>query len=58
MGDAETARSIRKNKNYITCFPRIGLQLLSDDDQFESELYIEFEPTEKKGNMWDGILGQ
>lgn len=43
MVDDETARDIRKNKPYITCFPQIGLQLTSDDGLFDTKLYLEFE---------------
>ena len=51
LGDAETARSLRKNEKYITCFPQAGLQLLSEDGVFRSELYLEFEK-EKKGGLF------
>lgn len=44
MGDAETARSIRKNRKYITCFPQLGFQLNEDDPVYNAYFYTEFDP--------------
>lgn len=57
MGDAETARGIRNNKRFITCFPRVGLQLVAEDGMFTSELFAEFEPEARK-TLWDKVIGQ
>ena len=43
MVDDETARDIRKNKQFITSFPYIGLQLTNDNGLFETQLYMEFQ---------------
>ncbi|MEM7038704.1 MAG: DUF3352 domain-containing protein, partial [Bacteroidota bacterium] len=50
----ESARGVRKNKKYITCFPRAGLQLISNNGLFQSELYFEFD-TEDKGGLFQSF---
>ncbi len=42
MVDDETGRDIRKNKEIITAFPFLGLQLTNDNGMFETQLYLEF----------------
>ncbi len=42
MLDGETGRTIQKNKEYITSFPFIGLQLVNDKGIFETHLHMEF----------------
>jgi hypothetical protein len=42
--DRETAASIQKNRNYITCFSHGGLQLLSDKGSFKAKLHLQFSP--------------
>lgn len=44
--DAESARDLRKNKNYILSFPYMGMQLTSDDERFDAEIYLEFDKQE------------
>jgi hypothetical protein len=41
--DSEAARDLRKNEELITRFTRVGLQLLSEDDHFETSLFVDFE---------------
>ncbi len=42
--DAESAGDLRKNREYVVCFPQVGLQLTSDDDDaFETKIYLEYE---------------
>jgi hypothetical protein len=54
MANPETAADIRKNRKFITCFPKGGLQLLGDKGKFESKLYFEFKP-EGDSNWWDKL---
>lgn len=41
--DGESARDLRKNKKYIMSFPFMGMQLTADDEEFETEIYLEFD---------------
>lgn len=40
--DAESARDLRKNKKYVTCFSFAAMQLTSDDEAFDTEIYLEY----------------
>lgn len=42
--DAETWQMLYKNKEYITCFSRVGFQLEQDRDLFRSTLMNSFDP--------------
>lgn len=42
LADADTKQKMRKNKDFIICFPQFGLQLTPEDDLFESRLVINY----------------
>ncbi|RUA14067.1 MAG: DUF3352 domain-containing protein, partial [Flavobacteriia bacterium] len=42
LADADTKQKMRKNKDFIICFPQFGLQLTPEDDLFESKLVINY----------------
>ncbi|MGB1231609.1 MAG: DUF3352 domain-containing protein [Winogradskyella sp.] len=44
FADFKTKQQLSSNKNYITCFKQIGLQLSPEDYFFETNLAIEFAP--------------
>lgn len=46
MADAKTKVSMRKNKDFIICFPQLGFQLSPDDDMFESKLAVFYQDAE------------
>lgn len=41
--DAGAARDLRKNRKYIESFPFMGMQLTSDEQHFEAEIFLEFD---------------
>ena len=43
MADKNTKAKIKKNKDYIICFPQIGFQLLPFSDLFETKLVINYQ---------------
>lgn len=47
LADAPTKQKMRKNKDFIICFPQIGLQLSPKDDLFENRLVLKYEDVEK-----------
>lgn len=42
LADADTKQKMRKNKDFIICFPQFGMQLTPEDDLFESRLVINY----------------
>jgi len=52
LADAPTKQKMRKNKDFIICFPQVGLQLTPEDDLFESRLVLNYQDVEevKKAN--------
>ncbi|WP_420401784.1 DUF3352 domain-containing protein [Flagellimonas sp.] len=46
MADTNTKNSLRKNKNFILCFPKAGFQLKPEDDLFESRLVVDYQDIE------------
>ena len=42
LADAPTKQKMLKNKDFIICFPQIGLQLSPEDDLFESRLVLNY----------------
>lgn len=42
LADAPTKHKMLKNKDFIICFPQIGLQLSPEDDLFESRLVLNY----------------
>lgn len=52
LADASTKLKMAKNKDFIICFPHVGLQLTPEDDLFESRLVINYKDVETvKRNM-------
>ena len=46
LADGETRMQLRKNKDFIICFPQIGFQLTPEDDLFESRLVANYKDVE------------
>lgn len=42
LADAPTKHKMLKNKDFIICFPQVGLQLSPEDDLFESRLVLNY----------------
>nr|WP_297786828.1 DUF3352 domain-containing protein [uncultured Allomuricauda sp.] len=47
LADAPTKQKMRKNKDFIICFPHVGLQLTPEDDLFESRLVLNYQDVEE-----------
>jgi antitoxin component YwqK of YwqJK toxin-antitoxin module len=47
LADATTKQKMRKNKDFIICFPQVGLQLTPEDDLFESRLVLNYQDVEE-----------
>ncbi|KAB5490878.1 DUF3352 domain-containing protein [Flagellimonas hadalis] len=47
LADADTKQKMRKNKDFIICFPQFGLQLTPEDDLFESRLVINYQDVQE-----------
>ncbi|GLU42929.1 DUF3352 domain-containing protein [Allomuricauda sp. NBRC 101325] len=47
LADAVTKQKMRKNKDFIICFPQVGLQLTPEDDLFESRLVMNYRDVEE-----------
>ncbi len=47
LADATTKQKMRKNKDFIICFPQMGLQLTPEDDLFESRLVLNYRDVEE-----------
>ncbi|MHA7831570.1 MAG: DUF3352 domain-containing protein [Flagellimonas sp.] len=47
LADAPTKQKMRKNKDFIICFPQVGLQLTPEDDLFESRLVLNYQDVEE-----------
>lgn len=43
LADAATKQKMRKNKDFIICFPQVGLQLTPEEDLFESRLVLNYQ---------------
>jgi hypothetical protein len=43
LADAPTKQRMLKNKDFIICFPQVGLQLTPEDDLFESRLVLKYQ---------------
>ncbi|MEZ4810189.1 MAG: DUF3352 domain-containing protein [Allomuricauda sp.] len=46
LADAATQQKLRKNKDFIICFPQVGLQLTPEDNLFESRLVLSYQDVE------------
>jgi hypothetical protein len=42
LADAPTKKKMLKNKDFIICFPQVGLQLSPEDDLFESRFVLNY----------------
>lgn len=47
LADAPTKQKMRKNKDFIICFPQVGLQLTPEDELFESRLVLNYRDVEE-----------
>lgn len=47
LADGSTRVQLRKNKDFIICFPQIGFQLTPDDNLFESRLVVNYQNVEE-----------
>ena len=47
QADFETRKQLKKNKDYIVCFPLFGAQLTPEDDLFKSTLITGYVPVEQ-----------
>ena len=43
LADGKTKSQMRKNKDFIICFPQVGLQMTPEDDVFQSRLIIDYQ---------------
>ena len=46
FADKETKQQIEKNRDFIICFPQIGVQLSPSNDLFESRLVVDYQDAE------------
>jgi hypothetical protein len=54
LADRSTKKQLRKNKDFIICFPQIGFQLTPEDDLFKSTLianYLDIEKVKAKSQF-------
>ncbi|MDC6366159.1 MULTISPECIES: DUF3352 domain-containing protein [Flavobacteriaceae] len=47
LADAGTKQKLRKNKDFIICFPQVGLQLTPEDHLFESRMVLSYQDVEE-----------
>ncbi|MEM9649142.1 MAG: DUF3352 domain-containing protein [Bacteroidota bacterium] len=43
MADSKTQRQLKKNRNFIVCFSKMGLQLSPNEDLFESRMVVNYQ---------------
>ena len=43
LADGKTKSQMRKNKDFIICFPQVGMQLTPEDDVFESRIVVNYQ---------------
>lgn len=43
LADGKTKSQMRKNKDFIICFPQVGIQLTPEDDVFESRIVVNYQ---------------
>ncbi|MEL6305833.1 MAG: hypothetical protein AAFQ20_13735 [Bacteroidota bacterium] len=46
LADGPTRTQMRKNKDFIICFPQVGLQFTPEDDLFESRMVVNYQNME------------
>ena len=47
LADRSTKTQLRKNKDFIICFPQVGFQLTPEDNLFESTMIVNYQDVEK-----------
>jgi cell fate (sporulation/competence/biofilm development) regulator YlbF (YheA/YmcA/DUF963 family) len=47
LADRSTKTQLRKNKDFIICFPQIGFQLTPEDNLFETTLVVNYQDVDK-----------
>ncbi|WP_350284505.1 DUF3352 domain-containing protein [uncultured Croceitalea sp.] len=47
LADRTTKAQLLKNKDFIICFPQVGLQLTPEDNLFESKLVVNYQDVEE-----------
>ncbi|GMN10386.1 DUF3352 domain-containing protein [Croceitalea sp. MTPC9] len=47
LADRTTKTQLRKNKDFIICFPQVGFQLTPDDNLFESTMVVNYQDVEE-----------
>lgn len=47
LADATTKQKLRKNKDFIICFPQVGFQLTPEDNLFENRLVLSYQDVEE-----------
>lgn len=47
LADRDTKQKMRKNKDFIICFPQVGFQLTPEDNLFESRLVLNYQDVEE-----------
>lgn len=52
LGSPESAAGVRKNEQYITCFPRVGMQLTAKEGRYVTKLYMDFDTAPRKA-WWE-----
>ncbi|UBZ12335.1 DUF3352 domain-containing protein [Flagellimonas marinaquae] len=53
LADAATKQKMRKNKDFIICFPQVGLQLTPEEDLFESRLVLNYKDVQEVKKAMD-----
>ncbi|MBO0323799.1 DUF3352 domain-containing protein [Muricauda sp. CAU 1633] len=55
LADGTTKQKMRKNKDFIICFPQVGFQLTPEDNLFESRLVLNYQNVEevKKNSQFE-----
>ncbi len=53
LADAATKQKMRKNKDFIICFPQVGLQLTPEEDLFESRLVLNYQDVQEVKKAMD-----
>ncbi len=47
LADAKTKSQMRKNKDFIICFPQVGLQMSPEEKVFQSRIVVNYQDVEK-----------
>ena len=52
FSNPETKNKLKKNKDFLICFPQIGIQLTAEDDFFDSKIRINYEDIKTLKNKY------